>query len=745
MHCASCKTLLEEIVGDIKGVKKVSVNFATEKMTVSYDENVLEIDDIKKGVASAGKYSLVVQNGNGEFSSSEKSDTPTEQEKLKLKEYKKLKQTVSLIALGTIPFWIMMFWMIIGTPFLGWEMATWFPLEAQWVISTLILCIGGRDIFSSAWSAFKVKSSNMDTLIAIGTGTAWVYSSIVTFYPQTFASVERGDEVYFEAAVFIIFFIMLGRLLESRAKNQASNAISSLLKLQAKEARVIHEGSEQMIPIEKLQVGDVVKVKPGEKVPIDGTMLSGSSAIDESMVTGESMPVEKRKGDAVIGATMNTSGVFTFKVTKVGKNTMLAQIVHLVEEAQATEAPIQKLADRVASIFVPIVLSIAIGTFILWVFIASLPMAVYVATTVLIIACPCALGLATPTAVMVGTGNAAKKGILVKDAKALEHAHKIKTIVFDKTGTLTIGKPVLQNIDIPREAEEFVYLLEKESHHPLSDAVVSYFESKQIKSKKKVLRFKDVSGKGIVGIVDKKNISIGNRILMKSQSLSIPESIQKKAESLQSKGQTVSFVGIDKNVVGIIGLADKIKPTAKSAVKKIQSSGIKTIMLTGDNTKTAEIIGKQLDIDEIVAEVLPKDKTEIIKTLQKEAGTNKLVAMVGDGINDAPALTQADIGIAMGTGTDVAIHAGDIVLVKGTLEKVVEAIELSNQTLRVIKQNLFWAFGYNSLGIPIAGGVLYPLTGLLLSPIIASIAMAFSSVSVVGNSLRLKYISDSKS
>lgn len=736
MHCASCKTLLEETVGELDGVSSVKVNFATEKMTVAYNASKVSLSHIQKAVASAGSYKLI-DTSEGPRLVDPAHQHGSVEASMRAEAYTKLKNKVTLIGIATIPFWVMMFWMIVGSPFLGWDMMP-FNHTIQFIIATPVLFIGGKDIFASAWNALKVRSANMDTLIALGTFTAWAYSTIVTFAPQTFQGVEGGSEVYFEASVFIIFFIMLGRLLEARAKGQAAQAISALLKLQAKEARVIRDGKEVMVPLDQVKKGDHVKVKPGEKIPIDGEITSGQSAIDESMITGESIPVDKMPGDAVIGSTINTSGTFMYTVTKVGDETMLSQIIKMVEDAQATEAPIQKLADRVAGVFVPVVIMIAIFAFIVWLLVGTLPLAVYIAITVLIIACPCALGLATPTAVMVGTGKAARKGILIKDAEALEHAYKIDTIVFDKTGTLTEGKPKVVSDTVPKEYSELVYLLENESHHPLADAVVNHYAQKHGNTKKKVRDFKDISGKGISGTISGKHVVIGNDAM--AQSMKIPvDPLADSVQKLRKNGQTISYVIVDNEIVGLLGIADVVKPDAKKAVRALHDMGIQTVMITGDNAVTAQAIAQQLGIDDIVADVLPGDKAKKIRELQNSAYGRKIVAMVGDGINDAPALAQADIGIAMGTGTDVAIHTGDIVLVKGTLDKVVESIHISRKTLSIIKQNLFWAFGYNTIGIPIAAGVLYPVAGLLLSPIVASIAMALSSVSVVGNSLRLKY------
>lgn len=779
MHCASCKALIEEVVGDTKGISSVKVNYATEKMTVEYDETKLTIDDLKQAVASAGSYKLIdtkqgdtvlatppeSEKHEGSDQNNDQSDydhsIPLEEQERE-KRYKKLRRTVMLIGLGTLPFWALMCYMLFGMylelPMLESLFGT-ITIQAlnielsllyilQFLIATPILFIGGKDVYQSSWNALKVKATNMDTLIALGTFTAWAFSTVVTFYPPAFGRIHGGGEVYYEAAVFIIFFIMLGRLLEMRAKGQAASAIKSLLYLQAKEARVVRNGQEQMIPVDQVQVGDTVKVKPGEKVPVDGTIKAGNSSVDESMITGESIPVDKKEGDLVIGATINRSGVFTFITTKVGSDTMLSQIVHMVEEAQGSEAPIQKLADRVASVFVPTVITIAALAFFFWFFIASqvgiqtgdyssFQLAVYIATTVLIIACPCALGLATPTAVMVGSGNAARKGILVKDAEALEVAHKLDIIVFDKTGTLTKGKPEVTTYDVDRTVDTLVYSAQIQSHHPLAEAIVNYF-NKQEPKEETVSQFEDISGKGIKATIEAKNILIGNEKLMKQEKITIDAGIKKRAENLSEQAQTVSYVCVDGKIQGVIGISDTVKDDGMQAVTELKSMGITTVMITGDNKATARHIADAVGIDTVIAEVLPQDKQDEIHKLQGTGEKRKLVAMVGDGINDAPALAQADIGIAMGTGTDVAIESGDFVLVKGTLDKVVESIQVSKQTLQIIKQNLFWAFAYNIVGIPVAAGILYPFFGILLSPIIAAIAMALSSVSVVSNSLRLR-------
>jgi len=765
MHCASCKALIEDVVSDLAGVSAVQVNYATEKMTVEYDEQKVDISTLKKSVASAGSYELVDTTAGKTVlasppeahkitSKKQEGHEMTRDEDMRAKRYAQLQRTVFWLGIGSIPFVFVMIWMTIGIS-LGWMM----PEEIfgslflfhlmQFLIATPILFIGGSVIFQSAISALKVKASNMDTLIALGTGVAWIYSTIVTFFPDTFSGVSGGTEVYFEAAVFIVFFIMLGRLLEMRAKGQASAAIKALLHLQAKEATVIRNKKEIVIPIDEVIVGDIIIIKPGQKLPVDGIVSIGSTSIDESMVTGESLPVEKNVGDMVIGATINTTGSFQYRATKVGADTLLSQIIQMVEDAQATEAPIQRLADTVASVFVPSVITIAVLAWVFWLFIAppfgiisggaALQFAIYIAITVLIIACPCALGLATPTAVMVGTGMAAARGILIKDAKALEIAHKIDTIVFDKTGTLTLGKPEVQTFEIENKYIPLLYSIEKQSHHPLAEAVVRHIGKAKMVS---VTKFKDISGKGVQAIIDDKKVIVGTERLMNEQKMIIPEKYKKSIDVLRKKAQSISFIAVDSTVVGVVGIADSVKNDAKEAVATLKKMGIKTVMITGDNKATAQAVGKAVGIDEVIPEVLPGEKADKIRELQNgepDDTDRHVVAMVGDGINDAPALATADIGIAMGTGTDVAIATGDIVLVKGTMNKVVESIEVSQKTLLVIKQNLFWAFGYNIIGIPIAAGILFPVFGILLSPIIASAAMAFSSISVVGNSLRLKH------
>ncbi len=783
MHCASCKMLIEKLVSKLDGVSSVNINFATEKMVVEYDESKLTIEDIKNAVAKAGSYKLINNSGkevlaapnlhkhSDTHDSTDMKNNPHHDHAamLKKEEYLNLKNKVIWVGVAAIFFVVLMIRMLlISLNFFEPMHDPWGYLAfdsfdykinlfflAQFLIATPVLFIGGKQFFESTWSAFKAKAANMDTLIALGTFTAWLFSTVVTFFPSLFDEIEA--DVFYEATVLIVFFILLGRLLEARAKAQANDAIKKLLQLQAKDASVIRDGKEIKIPVEQVLLGDIIVVRPGEKIPVDGIIVEGSSSLDESMVTGESIPVDKTAGDKVIGATVNKTSLLKFKAEKVGKDTLLSQIIKMVEEAQGTEAPIQKLADRISGVFVPIVLIIAILAFLFWILLAkplgietdstsNFQLAIYIATTILIIACPCALGLATPTAVMVGTGRAASQGILIKKAEALELAHKITTIVFDKTGTLTLGKPEVLSFEIKKGIDKIEILsiaeaLENMSEHPLSKAIQAYALKFIGKDSVQINDFKNVEGMGVSGQIDGKVILIGNKKFMDANNVNMAdENLNNSAEKMMNDANTTVFMSLDKEIVAVFGIADEIKEDSKEAVRKLLNMGIEVVMLTGDNEKIAENIAEKLGITSVIADVLPDQKFDIIKKLQKvNSKKGKVIlAMVGDGINDAPALAQADIGIAMGTGTDIAIESGDIILVKGTLDKVVETIEISKDTLRIIKQNLVWAFGYNILAIPIAAGILYPIAGILLSPIIASGAMAFSSISVVINSLRLK-------
>lgn len=746
MHCASCKNLIESELNDEKAVKKAKVNFSTEKVYVEYDAEKMDFEKLAKIVSGAGKYKLVKDEN--------------QRNNAKMKDYKTLQKRLTVTGVALLPFVGMMIWMFFAllgftemkhNPFgmlniFGAEINLFYLI--QFVFASVILLYGGRSFYAGAFNALKSKNFNMDTLVALGTSTAWIFSTVVTFFPKVFADVQQ--DVFFEAAAFIVFFILLGRYFEARAKTQANDAIKKLFELQAKEATALIDGEEVKKKIEEIKVGDILVVRPGEKIALDGVIKEGKTSVDEAAVTGESIPVEKSEGDEVIGATVNKTGSFKFEVSKAQEESLLSQIIKMVEEAQGTEAPIQKLADKISGIFVPIVIAIAVLGFVFWNFIAAnigidlpgseLSTALYIATAVLIIACPCALGLATPTAVMVGTGKAAKSGILIKKAESLEHAHKIEAIVFDKTGTLTAGRPELDEI-ITEKGKEMEYLklasaLEHSSEHPLSEAINRKAEEKKLEFLDLLVEdFKMLEGMGVKGKVEGKEIVIGNEKLLEKYKIKKNAKLDERAKDLHSEGKTVVTMAIDGETAALFALFDKPKKEAKEAISSLHKKGIKVVMLTGDHKETANFVAKQLGIDRVIAGVLPTEKAEQIQKLKEEG---LFVAMVGDGINDAPALANAQIGIAMGTGTDIAKEAGDIVLVHGTVDKVVEAIEVSNKTLKVIKQNLAWAFGYNIVAIPVAAGLLYPFFGILLSPIIASAAMAFSSVSVVLNSLRLK-------
>jgi Cu+-exporting ATPase len=583
----------------------------------------------------------------------------------------------------------------------------------------------------------------MNTLIAVGTSAAYLYSVTATLFPSFFEAGGIKPAVYFDTSALIIVLILLGRLLEARAKGQTSEAIKKLMGLSPKTARVIREGKEMDIPVEEVLVGDTIVVRPGEKIPVDGIVKDGKSAVDESMITGESVPVKKKTGDEVIGATINKTGSFKFQATKVGKDTALAQIIKLVQDAQGSKAPIQRLADVISGYFVPIVISIAIATFVIWFNFGPFPALTFALLTfvaVMIIACPCALGLATPTAVMVGTGKGAEKGILIKGGESLETAHKLDTIVFDKTGTLTRGEPeitdiVTQNDYSEEEILKYAASAEKVSEHPLAEAIIKRAKEKKIELHDPK-NFNAIEGHGIEAEVDGKKVLLGNLKLMQKRQI-VVRNLEEKAEELAGDGKTPMYISLEGKAAGLIAVADTLKENSLQAVEKLKKLGLEVIMLTGDNKKTAEAIARKAGIDRVLPEVLPEDKVHEIKNLQSGG---RIVAMVGDGINDAPALAQADVGIAIGSGTDVAMEASDITLIKGDLRGVVSAIELSKRTIKIIKQNLFWAFFYNTAGIPLAAGVLYPFFGILLNPIFASAAMAFSSVSVVSNSLRLRRV-----
>jgi len=727
MNCASCVQKLEKALLQTRGVTKAAVNLATEKAKIEYLPSETSLGEIKKAVESSGHKVL-------EFAPSEEVEDP--ERHIREKEYRKLKMKFIaglimgiLIFLGSSRHWFPWVPSFLGNFYVLWALAT--PVQF-WI---------GWQFYKGAWGAFKHRNADMNTLIAVGTSAAYIYSVTATVFPSFFETGGIKPEVYFDTSALIIVLIILGRLLEARAKGQTSEAIKKLMGLKPKTARVIREGKEMDIPVEEVLVGDTIIVRPGEKIPVDGIVKDGKSAVDESMITGESIPVKKESGDEVIGATINKTGSFKFEATKVGKDTALAQIIKLVQDAQGSKAPIQRLADVISGYFVPIVISIAIATFVIWFNFGPFPALTFALLTfvaVMIIACPCALGLATPTAVMVGTGKGAEKGILIKGGESLETAHKLDTIVFDKTGTLTKGEPEITDIvTINTYSEEEILKYsasaEKASEHPLGEAIIKRAREKKIELHDPK-NFNAIEGHGIEAEVDRKKVLLGNLKLMQKQQIAVKD-LEGKAEELAGDGKTPMYISLEGKAAGLIAVADTLKENSLQAVEKLKKLGLEVIMLTGDNKKTAEAIARKAGIDKVLPEVLPEDKVHEIKSLQSGG---RRVAMVGDGINDAPALAQADVGIAIGSGTDVAMEASDITLIKGDLRGVVSAIELSKRTIKVIKQNLFWAFFYNTAGIPIAAGVLYPFFGILLNPIFASAAMAFSSVSVVSNSLRLR-------
>ena len=702
----------------MSGVTGAVVNFATHSATVEFDED---------SVSEKQMYDAITKNGY-KVLTKEMQQGHDHKKKL-LKELAHAKRKAFIAVILSIPALVIaMFNITFPYTFFGHNAALW----TQAALSSYVILVLGWEFHSGMIKQTRMRSANMDTLVSIGILAALFYS---------FGALIAGEtQFYFETGAVIAALVLLGRYFEAKSRGRASEAIEKLLQLGAKTARVIRGNKEVEIPVEQVKVGDILLVKPGEKIPIDGKVVKGVSSIDESMLTGESLPAGKQKGDDVFGATINISGALYIKATKIGEDTVLSQIVKLVTEAQTKKAPIQKLADTVSGIFVPIVMGIAILTFVTWFyFTGNIAQSIIPAVAVLVIACPCSLGLATPTAIMVGTGIGAKRGILIKNGEALERGKKIDVVVFDKTGTLTEGKPRITNIVSCSKTSENEILsiaasLEKFSEHPLAQAVVNAAKEKHIKLKD-VHDFKNIEGRGVKGTIGKSTIFIGSHHLMKEQKISAASHAH-MIEKLEKEAKTVIAVMNVKEILGVIAIADTIKKDSKKAVERLHSLGIETVMITGDNRRTAEAIAQQIGIKKIFAEVLPKDKAENVKMLQTEG---KKVAFVGDGINDAPALVQADLGIAIGTGTDIAIEAGNIVLVKGHPLKVVEALNLSKKTFRTIKQNLFWSFFYNIAGIPIAAGILFPFTGWLLNPMIAGAAMGFSSVSVVTNSLLLKF------
>jgi len=722
MHCASCSASIERALKKQPGIVSIGVNLATEKANLEFDAEKINLNKIQKLIKKMG-----YQAEEGHFL-----------EKIKDKEagkIKKLRNTFLFSLILGLPLFYLVMGKMMGLPVPNMPLRV--NLIIQLILTTAIMVLNSH-IYISGLKKLIQRNPNMDSLIETGTLAAYFYSLVIFVNIWLKPSVYQEAHVYFESAAFILVFISLGKYLEALTKGKTSQAIKKLIGLQPKQAIVIKNGKEVKVPIPEVKVNDIVLVKPGEKIPVDGVVVNGYSGVDEKAITGESIPVEKKVGDNVIGATINKTGVLQIKAKRVGEETMLAQIIKIVEEAMGSKAPIQVLADKVSFYFVPTVIGLAILAFLVWILSGqAFIFALTVFVAVLIIACPCSLGLATPTAVMMGTGLAAKQGILIKSSQALEIVQKINMIVFDKTGTLTKGEPVLTDvIEINGKKEQILQIagsLEKNSEHPLAQAIVQGAEKQEIKLFE-VQKFQAIPGQGVEAYLDKQKVFLGTRKLIENRQIKT-DFIEEQMVVLEEQGKTAMILGNNQGVVGIIAVADTLKEHSKQAIEILHKLGKETAMITGDNKRTAKAIAQQLGIEYVLAGVLPQEKAKEIKKLQNQG---KIVAMVGDGINDAPALAQADLGIALGSGTDVAMETGEIVLIKDDLRDVVRAIDLSKYTLRKIKQNLFWAFFYNSVGIPIAAGVLYPFTGWLLSPIFAAMAMAFSSVSVVSNSLLMK-------
>ncbi len=807
MTCAACSARVQRQLGRTPGVGEANVNLMLNNAVVHFDPDAVSPEDLVAKIRETGYGAELASPDRSAFEEQEAHDRAQEEEFEELR----VKASVSLIAavIGMIISMPVMRGIAMGAgdshgsggsgdPFMQWSMDVidpWlsrvFPwlyamdyrvlLYALLIITTGVMAWAGRHFYTRAWAAFRHHSADMNTLVAVGTGAAYIFSLIATFFPGFFLSRGVVPDVYYEAVLFIIGLILVGNMFEARAKRQTSTALRALAKLQPVTARVARDGGEVELPVEEVVRGDVILVRPGERIPVDGEIVSGSSAVDEAMLTGESLPVEKKVGDGVIGGTINRTGAFRYRATNLGADSVLSRIVRLMRDAQGSRAPIQRLADRISGIFVPIVLSIATLTFVVW-FVVLEPApfipAFAAAVAVLIIACPCAMGLAVPTAVMVSTGRGAQLGVLIKGGEALQRARDVGVVVLDKTGTVTEGRPAVTDVllspsfrplaagagaasmsERPPEASaatassvpsaggederlssealllRLVASLEASSEHPLADAIVRHSEVQGL-DLSRAEDFQSVTGRGAVGLVEGRAVAVGNERLMADYSIDASP-LRESAAQLAAKGRTPMYAAIDGELAGVIAVADPIRESSRSAIAHLHRMGLEVVMLTGDNQHTADAVAREAGIDRVVAEVLPEGKVAEIQRLQTDG---RVVAMVGDGINDAPALAQADVGVAIGTGTDIAIEASDITLMRGDLQGVASAIDLSRKTMRTMKQNLFWAFIYNIIGIPVAAGVLYPSFGILLSPILASAAMAFSSVSVVMNSLRLRAV-----
>ena len=726
MTCASCANSVESMLNSQEGVEQAAVNYANGTVNINYDDSQIKPGRLKEVVQSIG-YDLEIE------------DTALTSEKMEAQQAAKIKEvknkTIGAITLS-LPI------VIIGMFFMSSDGHSSIPFanEIMWILATPVVFWFGKDFFINTIKQAKHRQVNMDTLVALSTGVAYLFSVFNTLFPNYWLSRGLQPHVYFEAAAVVIAFILLGKYLEEKAKSSTSSAIKKLMGLQPKMVNVVIGNKHAMpTPIEKVRLGDVIQVKPGEKIALDGTIIEGSSNVDESAMSGEPAPIEKQKGDKVLAGTINQKGSFKFEVKKLSHDTLLSQIIKMVQDAQGSKAPVQKLVDKIASIFVPIVIGIALVTFVVWYFAGgehAFTQALLSMVTVLVIACPCALGLATPTAIMVGVGKGASNGILIKDAESLEMSKKIDTVVLDKTGTITEGKPVVTDIAWLNEDNNkkgILFGLELQSEHPLAAAVVDHFNDTSSAS---ISSFNSITGKGASGKHDGKVYFIGNMKLMKENGINIEESLLSKTEAWKKEAKTVIWFADDKQTLAVLAIADKIKASSSEAIEELKALSIEIHMLTGDNEATATAIANKVGITNFQAEVLPQDKSEYIKRLQ---ANGKTVAMVGDGINDSTALAQADVSIAMGKGSDIAMDVAKMTIISSDLNKIPAAIKLSKQTVATIRQNLFWAFIYNVIGIPIAAGVLYPINGFLLNPMIAGAAMAMSSVSVVTNSLRLKF------
>lgn len=724
MSCTSCSSSVESILNAQNGVIDAKVNFASSSVLVTYDSGTVIPSDLKATIQEIG-YDLILEDGTG--------DSNENIEEHHKKEYQKLILQTIGASIFSIPV------IIIGMFFMNIAYANWISL----VLTTPVVFFFGRRFFITAFKQLKHRSANMDTLVATSTGVAFLFSLFNTLYPEFWTSRGMEAHVYYEAASAIIAFILLGKLLEEKAKSNTSSAIKKLIGLQPKTViKINNDGTEISIPIKEVVKGNKLLVKPGDKIPVDGIVLDGSSYVDESMISGEPVPVEKSKGEAVFTGTINQKGSFIFLAEKVGGETLLAQIIKMVQEAQGSKAPVQKLVDKIASVFVPVVIGISILTFIIWMIFGgeqAFTHALLTSITVLVIACPCALGLATPTAIMVGIGKGAENNILIKDAESLELAQKVNAIILDKTGTITEGKPIVTDVLWSNNTDleihtSILFEIEKKSEHPLAEAVVEKLQDQKKKSIS-ISDFDSITGRGVKAIYNGESFFVGNKQLMIENNIEFNQKTENKAALLRQEAKTVIYFSNHKSVIAIVAIADKIKETSKKAIQTLLGKNIAVFMLTGDNKQTAMAVAKQTGIKDFKAEVLPSEKADFVKELQQKGLT---VAMVGDGINDSQALAQADISIAMGMGSDIAIDVAKMTLTTSDLNAIPKAFALSKQTVRTIKQNLFWAFIYNLIGIPIAAGVLYAFNGFLLNPMIAAAAMAFSSVSVVLNSLRLK-------